>query len=112
MRDKAYRRWKTFSKYVTRIKKRLSWMRVQYGETTVAIGDGAKVKRALWRSPKDWKEADANKSTGAKTLKDTPTTDDWAWKDVEHKREIKKMRRESKDIINEELNELDKDLKE
>ena len=86
-------------------------MRIPYMEYETE-SNGVKYKRALWRSPKDWKEADANKSTGAKTLKNTPTTDDWAWKDVEHKREIKKMRRESKDIINEELNELDKDLKE
>lgn len=104
MRGKAYRRWKTFSKYVTRIKNRLSWMRVQYGETTYTDIDGKEHKRTLWRSPKDWKEADASDTTGAKTLKDTPTIDTWAWKDVEHRREIKSMRRDSKRIIDEELN--------
>ena len=86
-------------------------MRIPYMEYETEF-NGIKYKRALWRSPKDWKEADANKSTGAKTLKDTPTTDDWPWEDVEHRREIKKMRQESKEIIEEKLNELNNDLKE
>ena len=83
-------------------------MRIPYMEYETEF-NGIKHKRVLWKSPKDWKEADANKSTGAKTLKDTPTTDDWSWKDVEHRREIKKMRQESKEIIEDELNN---DLKE
>ena len=107
MRGKAYRRWKTFSKYVTRIKNRLSWMRVQYGETIYTDINGNKHKKTLWRSPRDWKEADANNSTAAKTLKDTPTSDTWAWKNAEHRKEIKNMRRDSKRIIDEELNNED-----
>lgn len=104
MRGKAYRRWKTLTKYVSRIKERLYFMKVQYGETEIKLPDGRTYKRKLWRSPESWKEADEMGSAGSKSLKDTPTPYKDPWKKVDNKKRIKDMRDESKRIIDEELN--------
>lgn len=102
-KGRAERRWKTFAKYVSRIKKRLYWMKVQYGEYEADF-NGVKYKRVLWRQPKDWKEADGVDSTGSKSLKDTPTPYKEPWKDVYDRQRIKDLRDESKRIIEDELN--------
>ena len=102
-KGRADRRWKAFNKYVSRIKKRLHWMKVQYYEYEADF-NGVKYKRVLWRQPKDWKEADGVDSTGSKSLKDTPTPYKEPWKDsYDHKR-IKDIRNESKRIIDDQIN--------
>lgn len=103
-RGKAYRRWKTFSKYVSRIKKRLYYMKVQYGEVDTISTNGKVFKRKLWRSPESWKEADETGSSGSKFLKDTPTPYTDLWKKMDDKKYIKELREEARRIINEELN--------
>ena len=103
-RGREYRRWKSFSKYVSRIKKRLHWMQVQYGEATYVSSSGKEWVRKLWRHPKDWKEADSNSSTAAKSLKKTPTPYKRWWDRLEARKVIKDLRSESKRIINDELN--------
>jgi hypothetical protein len=111
-RGKAYRRWKTFSKYVSRIKKRLYYMKVQYGEVDTTSTNGKVFKRKLWRSPESWKEVDEKGSTYSKSLKDTPTPYKDPWKKVDDKRRIKELRDESKRIIDERINEeLNNELK-
>ena len=100
-RGKAYRRWKSLSKYINRLKKRLSWIRVEYGEVEMSH-DNIKYKRKLWRSPKSWKEADKN----SKYLKDTPTPYKDPWKKYDDKKTIKSIREDSKKIIDEELGDL------
>jgi len=109
MRGKAYRRWKTLTKYASRIKERLYYMRVQYGETEVKLPNGKVYKRKLWRSPESWKEADEVGSAGYKSLKDTPTPYKDPWKKVDDKKHIKEIRDESRRIIDEELNNELKD---
>ena len=104
-KGRADRRWKTFAKYVSRIKKRLHWMKVQYGEYETDF-NGVKHKRYLWRNPKDWKEADGIDSTGAKSLKDTPTPYKDPWKKVDDRKNIKELREESRRIIDNELNNI------
>ena len=107
-KGRAYRRWKTITKYVSRIKKRMYWMRVQYGEYEDDF-NGIKRKRVLWRRPESWKEADGVDSTGAKSLKDTPTPYSEPWKKRESHRRIKEIREESKRIIDNELNTEEND---
>ena len=111
MRGKAYRRWKTLAKYASRIKERLYYMKVQYGETEIKLPDGRTYKRKLWRSPESWKEVDEKGSTYSKWLKDTPTPYKDPWKKVDDKKRIKELRDESKRIIDEKINEeLNNDL--
>ena len=100
-RGKAYRRWKTFSKYVSRIKERLYYMKVQYGEVEAVTTNGKIFKKKLWRSPESWKEAE---EVCSKQLKKTPTPYTEPWKKVYDRQNIKKIREDSKNIINEELN--------
>ena len=83
-------------------------MKVQYGEYETDF-NGIKYKRALWRTPESWKEADGKDSTGAKSLKDTPTPYKDPWKKSEDKKRIKEMREESRRIIDNELNDKDND---
>ena len=103
-RGKAYRRWKTFSKYVSRIKERLYYMKVQYGEVESTTTSGKMFKKKLWRSPESWKEVEEVGTAGSKLLKKTPTPYTEPWKKVYDKQNIKKIREDSKNIINEELN--------
>ena len=107
-RGRAYRRWKTFTKYVTRLKKRLSWMQIQYGEYETEF-NGLKYTKYLWRNPKNWEEADENNTASAKSLKDTPTPYSEYWEKYENHHNVKKMREESKRIIDNELNSEEND---
>ena len=105
-RGKAYRRWKTLTKYVSRIKKRLYYMKVQYNEIDAVTNDGVVYKKKLWRSPESWKEADKTDSAGSKLLKKTPTPYKDPWKKTYDKKNIKELRENNRRIIDEELNEL------
>jgi hypothetical protein len=105
-RGKAYRRWKTLTKYISRIKKRLYYMKVQYDEVEVIDKNGLVYKKKLWRSPESWKEADEIDSAGSKLLKDTPTPYTDPWKKTQDKKSIKELREDNRRIIDEELNEL------
>jgi hypothetical protein len=105
-RGKAYRRWKTLTKYVSRIKKRLYYMQVQYDEYDTVTPSGVAYKRKLWRSPENWKEADKTDSAGTKLLKKTPTPYTDPWKKISDKKTIKELRENNRRIINDELNEL------
>ena len=102
-RGKAYRRWKTLSKYITRIKERMYGMNIEYAEVEREF-NGIKYKRKYWRKPESWKEADENKIGGVKMLKDTPVPYKEPWKEVQDHKTIKDMREESRRIIDEELN--------
>ena len=105
-KGRADRRWRTFSKYVSRIKKRLYFMKIQYDEIDVTTPDGLKYKKKLWRKPESWKEADSENSAGSKLLKETPTPYKEPWKKVDDTRHIKDIREESRKIIDEELNNI------
>jgi hypothetical protein len=103
-RGKAYRRWKTLSKYISRIKERMYGMNIQYAEVERETYDGKKYKRKYWRKPESWKEVDENNTGGAKMLKNTPVPYKEPWKEVQDHKTIKDMREESRRIIDEELN--------
>ena len=103
-RGKAYRRWKTLSKYISRIKERMYGMSIQYDEVERETYDGKKYMRKYWRTPESWKEVDENNAGGAKMLKDTPAKYKEPWKDVYDHKAIKDIREESRRIIDEELN--------
>lgn len=102
-RGRAYRRWKTFSKYVSRIKKRLYSMNVEYAEIDCEF-NGIKYKRKFWRKPESWKEVEEKSSGGTKYLKKTPVMFKEPWKPVYDRQAIKEIREESKRIIDDELN--------
>jgi hypothetical protein len=91
MRDRAYRRYKTFVKYVSKIKERMGW-----------YVDDPNAPRGH-RHPKSWKELDTDDSHEVKMLKKTCTRWSSKWEDVEDHTRIKKIRQENKDIIDEEL---------
>ena len=95
-RDKAFRRWKTFIKYVSKIKKRMGWYIV---DPNVPRGH---------RNPKNWKELDNNNSRNVKMLKKTSTRWSSKWEDCDDHKRIKELREESRKIINKELNNLGK----
>jgi hypothetical protein len=79
-------------------------MQIDYGEVEVEF-NGVKRMKKFWKHPKDWKEADANNdTTAAKSLKDTPTPYTEPWEKVQDKTTIKKMREDSRRIIDDELN--------
>lgn len=103
-RGRAYRRWKAFNKCVYRIKKRLCWagMGIECGEETFTDMNGNKHTLKVRRKPNDWKEAKANNKWVGRLRKTTVRHSNPLDK-VEDKQYIKKMRQESKDIIDEEL---------
>lgn len=91
-RSKAYRRWKTFAKYVSRIKKRMGWY----------VDDPNAPKGH--RHPKNWKELDTDDAHEVKMLKKTTTRWSSKWEDCDDHRRIKASREEGKKIIDDELN--------
>ena len=102
-RGKAWNRWKTHLKYISRLKKHMYYWLVQDGEKT--LNNGRVVK--IWRKPKSWKELD-EKGGHSKLLRDTPSIEKKAkWEKVDDKRRIKSSREEGKKIIDEELNNID-----
>ena len=91
-RGRAYRRWKTFTKYVSKVKDRMGW-----------YVDDPNAPRGH-RHPKDWKELDKGNNEEVKMLKKTSTRWSSKWEDAEDHIRIKKLRKDDKDIINEALN--------
>lgn len=90
-RGRAYRRWKTFTKYVEKLKERMGW-----------YVDDPNAPRGH-RHPKDWKELDSTKDNYVKILKKTSTKWSSKWEDADDHTRIKKLRREGKDLIDDEL---------
>ncbi len=90
-RGRAYRRWKTFTKYVEKLKERMGW-----------YVDDPKAPRGH-RHPKDWKELDSTEDNYVKILKKTSTKWSSKWEDADDHTRIKKLRREGKDLIDDEL---------
>lgn len=90
-RGRAYRRWKTFTKYVEKLKERMGW-----------YVDDPNAPRGH-RHPKDWKELDSTEDNYVKILKKTSTKWSSKWEDADDHTRIKKLRREGKDLIGDEL---------
>jgi hypothetical protein len=91
-RGRAYRRWKTFTKYVAKLKERMGW-----------YVDDPNAPRGH-RHPTSWKELDVDEDNNyVKMLKKTSTKWSSKWEDsVDHIR-IKRLRREGKNLIDDEL---------
>ena len=92
-RGRAFRRWKTFVKYVAKIRERMSW----YINDSTAPPFGR-------RHPKDWKEMDTDGEHIVKQLKKTATKWSSKWEDYYDKTRNKKIRQANKKLIDEELN--------
>lgn len=90
-RGRAFRRWKTHTKYVAKIKERMGWY----------VDDPNAPKGH--RHPNSWKELDTDDSHYVKMLKKTTTRWSSKWEDCDDKTRIKKMRQDGKNIIDEEL---------
>lgn len=90
-RGKAYRRWKTFTKYVAKLKERMHWY----------VSD-PNAPRKL-RHPNNWRELDTDDFHEAKMLKKTSTRWSSKWEDSDDHIRIKKLRKGNKDAINEAL---------
>jgi hypothetical protein len=90
-RGRAYRRWKTFTKYVEKLKERMGW-----------YVDDPNAPRGH-RHPKDWKELDSTDDNYVKMLKKTSTKWSSKWEDADGHTRIKKLRKEGKSLIDDEL---------
>ena len=96
-RGRAFRRWKTFTKYVSKLKERMGW----YVEDPNAPRGH--------RHPKDWKELDVDDNNNyVKMLKKTSTKWSSKWEDADDKIRHKKLRRDGKNLIDDELNGSEK----
>ena len=92
-KGRAYRRWKCFSKYISRLKKNVhKWL----------IYDPSENRRSKYRDAKDWKDLDEN-GKFAKQLKDTVTKYTHTYDKIQRHQKVKKSRRESKKRIDEEM---------
>jgi hypothetical protein len=91
-RGRAFRRWKTFTKYVSKVKERMGW-----------YVDDPNAPRGH-RHPKNWKEMDTDDAHEVKMLKKTSTRWSSKWEDCEGKTRIKKMRQDDRNIIEDGLN--------
>ena len=90
-RGRAYRRWKTFTKFISKIKKRMGW-----------YVDDPNSPRGF-REAKNWKELNTDDYHSIKMLKKTSTRWSSKWEDYEDHIRIKKLRKDGKNIIDEEL---------
>jgi len=90
-RGRAYRRWKNFTKYVEKLKERMGW-----------YVDDPNAPRGH-RHPKDWKELDSTEDNYVKILKKTSTKWSSKWEDSDDHIRIKRMRRDNKTLIDDEL---------
>ena len=90
-RGRAYRRWKTFTKYISKVKERMGW----YVEDPNAPRGRRKAK--------NWRELDTDDAHYVKGLKKTTTRWSSKWKDYEGHIRIKKLRQEGKNEIDEKL---------
>ena len=91
-RGRAYRRWKTFVKYVAKVKERMGW-----------YVDDPNATRGK-RHAKNWKELDTDNAHDVKMLKKTATRWSSKWEDCDDKRRIKKMRQDDKNAIEDNIN--------
>jgi len=92
-RGRAYRRWKTFIKYISKLKDRMGWY---VDDPNAPTGH---------RHPKTWKELDTDDAHEVKQLKKTRTKWSSKWEDVEDHRRIKKIRQDDKNVIEDGMNE-------
>ena len=92
-RGRAFRRWKTFTKYVSKLNERMGW---HVADPNAPRGS---------RHPKNWQEMDRDDFHEAKMLKKTATRWSSKWEDADDKRRIKKMRKDDKNAIEDGLNE-------
>lgn len=92
-RGKAYRRWKTISKYITRLKNVAhKWV----------ILDPSPNRKSKYRDAKSWKDLDSN-SHHAKILKNTTVRSSSEFNKIDRHHAVKNARRDAKKIIGEEL---------
>jgi hypothetical protein len=92
-RGKAYRRWKSQAKYVSRIKKNLYYWTIK--DESCPNG---------YRMAKNWKELDAENGS-IKRYKKTAKKWSYVYEKVEAHLRVKRLRNEAKDIINNTLKE-------
>lgn len=92
-RGRAFRRWKTFTKYVAKLNERMGW---HVADPNAPRGS---------RHPKNWQEMDRDDFHEAKMLKKTATRWSSKWEDADDKRRIRKMREDDKNAIEDGLNE-------
>ena len=95
-KGRAYRRWKGFSKYISRLKENVhKWL----------IYDTSENRPSPYRDAKNWKDLDENGNI--KPLKDTVTRNTYQYDKIERHKKVKESRREAKKTIDEELSVLD-----
>lgn len=92
-RGRAFRRWKTHTKYVAKVKERMGWY---VDDPNAPTGH---------RHPKNWKEMDTDDAHEVKMLKKTSTRWSSKWEDCEDKTRIKKIRQDDRNIIEDGLEE-------
>lgn len=91
-RGRAFRRWKTHTKYVAKVKERMGWY---VDDPNAPTGH---------RHPKSWKEMDTDDAHYVKMLKKTSTRWSSKWEDYDDKRRIKKIRQDDRNIIEDGMN--------
>lgn len=97
-RGKAYRLWRSHSKYVSRIKKNLHyWM----------VKDESVPRK--WRHAKNWKELDSDPTSNVKFYKKTAKKWTYRCDQYDAHKKVKDIRKESKDIENNTLKQSDDD---
>ena len=92
-RGRAYRRWKTFTKYVSKVKDRMWWY---VDDPNAPSGH---------RYPKNWKELNTDDYHEVKMLKKTTTRWSSKWEDAEDHTRIKKIRQDDRNVIEDGMNE-------
>ena len=97
-RGKAFRMWKSHTKYVSRINKNIYYWNIK--DDNAPRG---------YRDAKNWKELDSDPSSKVKQYKKTATK--WTYKcdQYDAHKKVKTLRKESKDLTNNTLKELDHD---
>lgn len=89
VRGKAYRLWKNQSKYISRINRNLYYWTVK--DESCPNG---------WRHAKNWKELDEDSDSKAKQYKKTSKFWREKWRQIEAHKNVKDIRKESKDLTN------------
>ena len=89
-RNRAYRRWKTLNKLISRIKERFYYWHIKDPNAPNKV-----------RKAKNWKEIESFRE--AKMYKKTTVRYADGWKKVENRKRIKSYREEGKKIINDDL---------
>jgi hypothetical protein len=100
-KGRAYRRWRSLLKYISRLKKNMYYWKVTDDSEPTKKGYSYMKK---WRNPESWKELD-EKGGHAKLLKKTASfVKKTKWEKIDDRNRIKDLREESKRIIDNELN--------